>query len=260
MSTLARRIALAVAALAGCWQGPCAAAAEVTVFAATSVTNAFEEVGALYRARTGNTLRQSFASSSTLAKQIESGAPANLFVSADEQWMDWVAQRGLTVAGSRRVLFANRLVLVTPADRPPMHLRLGPGLDLPTLLGARGRLATGDPSHVPVGRYARQALETLGVWATAEPRLVRADSARAALALVERGEVPAGIVYATDAAVSKKVRVAAVFPEGSHATIAYPIALVARHDTAAARDFFEFLQGDQAQAVYRKHGFERHGR
>lgn len=259
MPTLARRIARAAAALALCLQGVGTAAAEITVFAAASLTNAFEEVGALYQARTGRTVRQSFAASSTLAKQLESGAPANIFASADEQWMDWAAQRRLIVPDSRRALLGNRLVLVTAADRP-VRVELRPGFDLAALLGANGRLATGDPAHVPAGRYARKALEQLGVWAVAEPRLVRADSVRAALALVERGEVPAGIVYATDAAASRKVRVAAIFPEDAHAPIVYPIALIARQDTADARDFFEFLQGGPAQAVYRKYGFEVRGR
>lgn len=250
-----RRIAKSLAIVALGLHALGAAAAEVTVFAAASLTNAFEEIAALYQARAPHTVRQSFAASSALAKQLESGAPANIFASADAQWMDWAAQRRLIVPDSRRALLGNRLVLVTAADQP-VRIELRPGFDLAALLGPTGRLATGDPAHVPVGRYAQQALQRLGVWALAEPRLVRADSVRAALALVERGEVPAGIVYATDAAVSKSVRVAAVFPEGSHAPIVYPMALVAGQDTVAARDFFAFLQGEQAQVAYRRHGFD----
>jgi len=253
MPAVARRIILAVT-FAAALLGGHATAAELTVFAAASLSNAYEDIGNLYRAASRHTVRFSFAASSTLAKQIESGAPANIFASADEQWMDYLAARKLIVPATRATLVSNRLVLVTPLDRTTV-VDIRPGFDLKALLGARGRLATGDPAHVPVGRYAQQALTKLGVWAIAEPRLVRSDSVRAALALVERGEVPAAIVYATDAAVAPKVRVAGVFPEDSHAPIVYPAAIVAGQETADAEAFLAFLQGDAARAVYEKYGF-----
>lgn len=249
-----RLLAVIVVVLAAAFGQMPAHAQEVTVFAAASLTNAYEEIGKLYREKSGHVVRFSFASSSTLAKQIESGAPANIYASADEPWVDYLAERKLIMAQTRTAVIGNRLVLVMPPERA-VKVDLSPGFDLARLLGARGRLATGDPAHVPVGRYAQQALTTLGVWSVAEPRLVRTDSVRAALALVERGEVPAGIVYSTDAAVTPKVRVVGVFPENSHAPIVYPIALVQGQDTPAARDFFRFLSSEDARAVYRKFGF-----
>ncbi len=254
MPAVARRVTLAVTFAAALLGGYAAHAAELTVFAAASLTNAYEDIGKLYRAKSQRAVRFSFAASSTLAKQIESGAPANIFASADEQWMDYLAARKLIAPDTRVAILRNRLVLVTPLDRTtPVDIR--PRFDLKALLGANGRLATGDPAHVPVGRYAQQALTKLGVWAIAEPRLVRSDSVRAALALVERGEAPAGIVYATDAAVAPKVRVAGVFPENSHEPIVYPMAIVAGQETADAKAFFAFLQSDDARAIYEKYGF-----
>jgi molybdate transport system substrate-binding protein len=245
------------AALAACLLAvaPIALAQDaVTVLAAASLTNAYEAIGKAYRTKTGATVRFSFAASSTLARQIEAGAPASVFASADTQWMDWAEQRRLIVPGSRRTDLGNALVLVTAGDRD-VRVELRPGFDLAALLGPTGRLATGDPAHVPVGRYAEEALRKLGVWSTASARLVRADSVRAALALVERGEAPAGIVYATDAAIGGKVRVAATFPADTHAPIVYPVALVARGETPAARRFHEFLASDAAAAIARSFGF-----
>ena len=228
-------------------------AADLTVFAAASLTNAFEDIGRLYQQKTGTQARFSFASSSTLAKQIESGAPAGVFASADEQWMDYLAQRNLIVPESRKPLVGNSLVLVVPAaNRVTVNLK--PGFDLAKFLGNE-RLATGDPAHVPVGKYAQDALTKLGLWGVAEPRLVRADSVRSALTFVERGEVAAGIVYATDAAITDKVRVAGVFPADSHAPITYPVALVAGRDTQEARTFLAFVQRAEATAILRRYGF-----
>lgn len=242
-----------IAALVICMPSP-GIAQDLTVFAAASLTSAYERVGALYRQKSGRSVRFSFASSSALAKQIDAGAPASIFAAADDQWMDWAEQRRLIAPGTRRALLSNALVLVTAADRP-LNVELKPGFDLAALLGPTGRLVTGDPAHVPVGRYAQQALTALGVWSIAEPRLARADNVRAALVLVERGEAPLGIVYSSDAAVSAKVRVAGKFPAGSHAPITYPVAVVAKHDSPAARAFADFLHGEEAIAVYRKYGF-----
>ena len=227
--------------------------AEITVFGAASLTDALQEIGKRYETRSGDRVRFSFAASSTLARQIEAGANANLLVSADEQWMDYLAERQLIVAASRVDLLGNRLVLIVPADSR-VTVDVKPGFDLAGLLKG-GRLATGDPDHVPVGKYAQEALTALGVWNVAEPKLVRADSVRSALAFVERGEAPFGIVYATDAALAIKVRVAGVFPENSHKPIVYPMALVAGRASTSARTFYDFLRGEDARAVFRKFGF-----
>src|SRR5579862_272481 len=189
-------------------------AQEVTVFAAASLTDAMKDISAKWVDAGHSPLRMSFGSSSTLARQIEQGAPANVFASADEKWMDYLADKTLIAADTRKDLLGNDLVLVVSADKP-VHVTIGKSFDLISLLGANGRLATGDPAHVPVGIYAEQALKKLGLWNSVEPRLARTDDVRAALLLVERGEAPAGIVYATDAAVSKSVMIAGAFPPDS---------------------------------------------
>jgi molybdate transport system substrate-binding protein len=197
----------------------------------------------------------SFGSSSTLARQIEQGAPANLFASADEKWMDYLADKKLIAADTRRDLLGNDLVLIVPADKP-LHVAIGPGLNLLSLLGASGRVATGDPGHVPVGIYAERALRRLGQWDAIAPRLARTDDVRSALLLVERGEAPAGIVYATDAAVSKAVMVAGTFPADSHDPVSYPFAVTRSGDTAEARALMTFLAGPQARAIFVARGFK----
>ena len=165
----------------------------VLVFAAVSLTEAMQDIGALWEARGEPRPRFNFAASSTLARQIDQGAPASVFASADQQWMNWAQARGLIAADTRRTVLGNRLVLIAPADQVP-RVTIAPGMDLAALLGPKGRLATGDPANVPAGIYARQALTRLGIWASIEPRLARAESVRAALLLVERGEAPLGIV------------------------------------------------------------------
>jgi molybdate transport system substrate-binding protein len=232
-----------------------ARAQELTVFAAASLTDAMKDVSALWTKAGHPALRMSFGASSTLARQIEQGAPANLFASADEKWMDYLADKQLIAPGTRQDLLSNDLVLVVPADKP-LHVTIGPGFDLMGLLGANGRLATGDPAHVPVGIYAEQALKKLGWWDSVSPRLARTDDVRAALLLVERGEAPAGIVYATDAAVSKAVMVAGTFPANSHDPISYPFAVTKSGDTQEARALLTFLAGPQARAVFVQRGFK----
>lgn len=231
-----------------------AGAEDLTVFAAASLQNAFEEVGRLHQQRGGGPVKFSFAASSALARQIEQGAPAHVFASADEQWMDYLAQRNLIVAETRKALLGNRLVLVVPAAND-VKVQLKPGFDVAALLGRDGRWATGDPASVPVGRYAQEALTKLGAWDFAQTRLVRAENVRVALAFVERGEAAAGVVYETDAAVSQKVRVAGVFPEDSHKPVTYPVATIAKHDSPAARDFLRLLESAQAREIFRKYGF-----
>ncbi|MBI1243914.1 MAG: molybdate ABC transporter substrate-binding protein [Alphaproteobacteria bacterium] len=243
-----RRFAAFVLA-AGLFAAPVARAQELLVFAAASLTDALQQAAKA----TGRKARFSFAASSTLARQIENGAPADIFASADEDWANYLAERGKLVPGTRTTLLSNQLVLIVPADRK-RAISIAKGMDMMALL-AGGRLAVGDPALVPAGRYARQSLEWLGIWATVEPRLARAESVRAAMALVERGETPLGIVYATDALADPKVAVAATLPAESHAQIAYPFAIVAGRDTPAARDFLAALQSPAARIVFRRNGF-----
>jgi molybdate transport system substrate-binding protein len=168
--------------------------------------------------------------------------------------MDYLQSRNLIVNDTRRSLLGNRLVLVVPASSSA-RVELKPGFDLAALLGVDGRWVTGDPSNVPVGRYAQQAMSSLGVWPQAEKRLVRAENVRVALAFVERGEVAAGVVYETDAAISPKVRIAGVFPADSHEPVSYPFAIVGGNDSPAARDFLRFLGSPEAREVWRRFGF-----
>lgn len=259
---LRRRFALMLAsavATAGVPTFPAAAQdAPLTVFAAASLTDVLQAIGRLWAASGQPAPRFSFASSSTLARQIEAGAPANLFASADQQWADYLQQRNLLVPETRRSLLTNSLVLVVPKDRA-RTVPIRPGLDLDGLLGPGGRLATGDPAHVPAGIYAEAALKSLGLWERAQPRLARAESVRSALLLVGRGEAPAGIVYATDAAADPGVAVAGAFPADSHPPVTYPFAVVRGHDTPAARAFLEFLSGPQAREAFTRAGFGLNG-
>lgn len=225
-----------------------------TVFAAASLTDAMKDISAAWQAKGHPAPTLSFAASSTLARQIEQGAPASLFASADEQWMDYLDKKGLVVADTRRDLLSNELVLVVRADKP-QHLTLGQGFDLDKLLGKDGRLAVGDPAHVPAGIYAKQALTKLGLWDRAQPHLAPAEDVRSALLLVSRGEAPAGIVYATDAAAAKGVMVAGTFPPDSHDPVTYPFAVVKGHDTPEARALLAFLAGPEAAKIFAARGF-----
>ncbi len=234
---------------------PLAAHAQgVTVFAAASLTDVMKDIATAWQAEGHPAPRFSFAASSTLARQVEQGAPANLFASADEQWMDYLARRDLIVPATRHDLLRNDLVLVVPANRKE-HVEIGPGFDLARLLGADGRLAVGDPAHVPAGIYAKQALTRLGIWDSVAQHLAPAGDVRGALLLVERGEAPAGIVYATDAAASPGVAIAGTFPAASHDPIVYPFAVTKSGDTTEARDFLAFLQGPAAEQAFEKRGF-----
>jgi molybdate transport system substrate-binding protein len=230
-------------------------AQELTVFAAASLTDAMKDVSAQWAQAGHQPLRLSFGSSSTLARQIEQGAPANLFASADEKWMDYLADKKLIVPETRKDLLGNDLVLVVPADKP-QHVNIGPAFNLVGMLGPNGRVATGDPAHVPVGIYAEQALTKLGIWDAVAPHLASTADVRAALLLVERGEAPAGIVYATDAAASKAVMIAGIFPADSHDPVSYPFAVTKSGDTPDARALMTFLAGPQARAIFVKRGFK----
>ncbi len=235
---------------------PTPARAELLVFAAASLTDVLDEVGAAYTSRSNQAVKFSFAASSTLARQIEAGARADAFVSADLDWMDYLQARNLIERATRTNVAANRLVLVAPADST-IELKIGPGFALASALGS-GRLATGDPESVPVGRYARSALTTLGVWNEVADRLVRTENVRSALAFIARGEVPLGIVYATDALVEKRVRIVDTFPADSHLPIVYPAAATAAA-RPGAREFVAFLREEPAQALLRKYGFQPAG-
>lgn len=232
-----------------------AKAQTLTVFAAASLTNAMKDIAALWVKAGHEAPRMSFDSSSTLARQIEQGAPVNVFASADEKWMDYLAKVNLIVPDTRHDLLGNDLVLIVPANHP-IHVSIEPGFDLMGLLGPNGRLATGDPAHVPAGIYAEQALKKLGLWDKVSAHIAAAPDVRSALLLVERGEAPAGIVYSTDASVSKAVSIAGVFPDGSHDPITYPFAMVKSGDTPEARAFMAFLTSPPAHEVWVRRGFK----
>ncbi len=228
-----------------------------TIFAAASTTDAVTEIAAAYAAVSGVSIRPVFAASSTLARQITQSAPADLYLSANETWVEHLIGEGMIEEQSRTDLLTNRLVLIAPADSP-LQLKLSTKTDLKAALG-EGRLAVGDPAHVPAGIYARQALESLGLWTQVAGKLAQSGNVRAALALVERGEVPAGIVYATDAAISPKVRVIDSFPAQATPAISYPLAIVHGHDRPAVRKFYDYLLSPAAAAIFRKHGFTAAG-
>ncbi len=235
--------------------GPLSARAQapLTVFAAASLTNALEDIGTRWMAEGHGPVVFSFAASSTLAQQIEHGAPASVFLSADEKWMDDLAAHGGLAAGTRLDLVGNSLVLVEPAAAlKPVTVDAAA---LQAVLGPNGRLAVGDPAHVPAGIYAKQALQKLGLWDTMRSRLAPADSVRSALRLVELGEAPAGIVYATDVKVSPKLGIAGTFPADSHDPIRYPGAVVGANDTPSARAFLAYLQTPAAHDVFVHYGF-----
>lgn len=224
----------------------------VTVFAAASLTDSLKAAAEAYKARTGKIVTLSFGASSLLARQIEQGAGADLFLSADSDWMDYLQKKNLIAKASRTDLLGNRLVLVAgPGARPAP--KIAPHFDLAGVLGDR-RLALADPASVPAGKYAKQALTALGVWDSVAPKLAQAENVRVALEYVVRGEAPYGIVYATDAKVAPGVRIVGVFPENSHTPIDYPAALT-RTASPGAKAFLDFLGGRESRAIFEKAGF-----
>jgi molybdate transport system substrate-binding protein len=224
----------------------------VTVLAAASLTDALQANGAKYEAQTGTKLRFAFAGSMTLARQIEASAGADLFISADVPSMDYLDSRRLLVPGTRSDLLANSLVLIAPANSL-VKLTIAPDMPIAAALHG-GRLALADPMSVPAGRYAEEALKSLGVWDSIKDRLAPGEDVRAALAYVARGEAPLGIVYATDARIDKRVRIAGTFPPSSHAPIVYPAALIKGGNPNAAR-FLAYLKGPEARAIFARFGF-----
>ncbi len=224
------------------------------MFAAASTTGAVDEIIEIYSSRGLGEVRAAFAGSSVLARQIDAGAPADVYISANPEWMDYLAGEHAIEPESRVNLISNELVLIVPTDSR-LHLSIEPGFPLAEGLNGR-RLAMADPDHVPAGIYAKAALIDLGVWPALVEHLALTLDVRATLALVERGEAAAGIVYATDAAISSAVRTLGVIPAESHPPIAYPAAVVAGRDRPEVRDFFAFLTSAEATAVFARHGFK----
>lgn len=246
------------------------------VFAAASLTNALQQIGPLYTRRSGEPVTFSFAASSTLARQIEAGAQANVFFSADTDWMDFLESRHLIDPATRRDIVGNRLALIAPAGSA-VRLTIRKDVDLTAALGASGRLAIAEPESVPAGRYARDALSSLGVWPSVTGRLIPAENVRAALEYVARGEAPLGIVYASDACIEPRVRIVGLFPPASHPRISYPAAVVTSGQPAEVRQhgqagqpgqpgeprgvtreadrFVHFLASPEAQRIFHKYGF-----
>lgn len=225
----------------------------VSVFAAASTTKAITEIADLFKAKGLGEVKPSFTNAAALAKQIEQGAPANIFISADEKWMDYVAERGLIERASRINLLSNRLALLAPTASTA-QIKIVPGFPLAKLLGD-GRLAIGNPDFVPLGIYAKEALEKLGVWTDVQNRLIPTTTVLETVSFIERGEAPLGIGFASDVVGSSKVRAAALFPEDSHAPIVYPAALVKGRETPAASAFFRFLRSEDAARIFSKYGF-----
>lgn len=225
----------------------------VTVFAAASLQNVLTEVGKGWTAKTGREVRFSFAASSAIARQIEQGAPADIFISADADWMDYLAQRSLIAQATRSNLLTNRLALIAPVSSKA-RLTVARGFPLARALGD-GRLAMAAP-EVPAGKYGEAALTSLGVWGSVRDRTARGENVRTALQFVARGETPFGVVYDTDAKVEPKVRIVGLFPAGSHPPILYPAALVVGGQ-ADAVGFLVYLRGPQAGAVFARYGFTR---
>ena len=233
------------------------AAEPITVFAAASLTDVLQEIGKTYEGKTGQEIRFSFASSSTLARQIDAGGPAQIYASANEKWMDYLEKSGLIATETRVSPVSNQIVLIAPKDSKLGSVTITSKLDLLALLGRDGRIAVGNTDSVPAGIYAKQALTNLGLWATAEPHLAPSENVRVALAHVERGEAALGIVYATDAKIDPGVKVLGTFPPSSHKAITYPFAILKGHVTPATKAFFAYLTGPEAMAIFEKYGFAK---
>jgi len=249
---------VAVAALAG-WLGisafaaPASAADKITVFAAASLKNALDAANAAWTKETAKQTTVSYAASSALAKQIEAGAPADVFISADLAWMDYVAEKKLIKDGTRSYLLGNRIVLVASKDAAkPVDIK--DGFDLAGLVGD-GKLAMGAVDSVPAGKYGKAALEKLGVWSSVEGKVAGAESVRAALVLVSRGEAPYGIVYQTDAAADPGVAIVGTFPDDSHPPIIYPMAILSESKNLNAAAYLDFLKSDKAARFFTEQGF-----
>ncbi|HEY7230295.1 MAG TPA: molybdate ABC transporter substrate-binding protein [Pseudolabrys sp.] len=242
-----------VAALAGTPQS-LAAQEEITVFAAASLKNALDDANAAFTKATGIKVTASYAASSALAKQIEQSAPADVFISADLKWMDYLDERKLIKPDTRVNLLGNKLVVIAPADSKLPNITIGNGFDIAKLAGD-GRIAVADTKSVPAGLYAKAALEKLGAWKAAEPKLAQAENVRATLAFVARGETPIGIVYETDAKIEPKVKTIGTFPDGSYPPVTYPVAATAESKKSGVAQYLNFLRTPVSKAVFEKYGF-----
>jgi molybdate transport system substrate-binding protein len=231
-----------------------AAQEQITIFAAASLKNALDDTNAAFTKATGVKVTASYAASSALAKQIEQSAPADVFISADLQWMDYVGERKLIKPDTRVNLLGNKLVLIAPADSKIANVTIGQGFDIAKLAGS-GRIAVADVNAVPAGRYAKAALEKLGAWAAAEPKLAQAENVRATLAFVARDETPIGIVYETDAKVEPRVKVIGAFPDNSYPPVTYPVAATATTTKQSVSQYLHFLRSPAAKAIFEKYGF-----
>jgi molybdate transport system substrate-binding protein len=248
------KIAFALAVVGGFISPPAFAEEKgLTVFAAASMKNALDDIDAVYTAKTGVKVIASYAASSVLAKQIDQGAPADIFLSADTDWMDYATRQKTIKPETRTSLLGNSIVLIAPKDSSIDKVSIAPGFDLAKLAGT-GRIATGDVSSVPVGKYAKAALEKLGAWDAVAPKFAMAESVRAALTLVARGEAVLGIVYATDAKVEPGVKIVGTFPADFHPPIIYPVAATTSAGAGAA-SYLDFLRTSAAKAVFEKYGF-----
>ena len=248
------KIAKSALLLALCLGLSATASAKVTVFAAASMTDALQQIADQYqKEKPDDQVVFSFASSSTLAKQIEEGAPADLVVSASNKWMKYLSDKNLIVKETEKVLVGNELVLIAPANSAANTVDLAKGEWIGGLKDSY--LSVGDPAHVPAGQYAEEALTKLNLWDQVKDKLARAKDVRGALALVERAEAPYGIVYSTDAKVSKAVKTVAVFPQDSYKAVEYPVAILQEHDNAETRAFLNYLQSDAAKKVFVEYGF-----
>ena len=227
---------------------------EVTVFAAASLTDVLKAAAASWQAKGNGAVVLSFGSSSTIAKQVEAGAPADIFASADEKWMKYLTDKSLVDTSTVDRPIGNDLVLIGAADSNA-SITIAPNFDLAGALNG-GRLAIGDPKGVPAGTYAKAALTKLGVWDSIEAQTAPAENVRAALALVQRGEAPLGIVYTTDARSAKGVKVVGTFPDDSHDPIVYPMGIVAGHNRPEVKAFFDFLLSDEGKALFKSYGFK----
>jgi molybdate transport system substrate-binding protein len=251
---LGLRLLLAAGGMTALLAAPAANADDgLTIFAAASLKNGLDAVNTACEADVGGKATISYAASSALAKQIEQGAPADLFVSADLDWMAYLSEKNLTKKDTEVKLLGNSIVLVAPADSPAAA-DIAPGFDIAGLLGD-GRLAMANVDAVPAGKYGKAALEKLGVWASVEGKVAQAENVRAALALVSTGEAPLGIVYQTDAKVDPKVKIVGTFPADSHPPIEYPAAVTAGADSAAAPAFLKCMQSAKAKALFEEQGF-----
>jgi molybdate transport system substrate-binding protein len=254
--TLPRRalIGLGFAALLALPVAPAAAqSSDIVIFAAASLKNALDEINAQWRQETGRKAVISYAASSALARQIEQGAPADLFISADLDWMDYLQQKNLIKPETRANLLGNKIVLIAPKTSTAA-LKIAPGINLAGLLGT-GRLAMADVNAVPAGKYGKASLEALGLWASVQDRVAQSENVRAALLLVSRGEAPLGIVYQTDAAADANVRIVDAFPENTHPPVVYPLALTAASRRGDAGALAAYLKSPRAKPLFEKQGF-----